>query len=82
MIYDTHGITLIATTDSTPDMQIIDEERRMVDGAALTSEIGIDTAEIDWRKEYTNFTDEDVQHLESISHVFENISEDLVEEFY
>jgi heme-based aerotactic transducer len=39
-------------------VQITDEKRQMVDGAALTSEIGIDQEEIQWRKEYTNFTDD------------------------
>jgi len=63
-------------------MQVTDEKRKMVDGATLTSEIGIDQDEIAWRKEYTNFTDEDVEQLEAVSHVFEDISEDLVEDFY
>jgi len=63
-------------------MQVTDSERQMVDGAALTSEIGIDQEEIAWRKEYTNFTKQDTEQLESISHILEGISDDLVDDFY
>jgi len=63
-------------------MQVTDSERQMVDGAALTSEIGIDQEEIAWRKKYTNFTKQDTEQLESISHILEGISDDLVDDFY
>ena len=58
------------------------ESRRSVDGASLTDEIGIDEAEIEWRRAYTRFDGEDAARLEGMSDTFERIADDLVEEFY
>ncbi len=54
----------------------------MVNGSELTAELNIDKSEIDWRKEYTQFSQVDATTLESVSGVFEAVAEDLVEEFY
>lgn len=62
--------------------KITETERQMVDGSELTSAIGVDESEIEWRKEYTQFTDQDAQELEAVSHLFDDIAEDLVDEFY
>ncbi len=63
-------------------MKITEANRGMVDGSALTDKIGIDTAEIEWRKQYTQFTDQEAQELASVSHIFESIADELVDEFY
>ncbi|WP_256030725.1 protoglobin domain-containing protein, partial [Natronomonas aquatica] len=63
-------------------MKITETERAGVVGADLTDRIGIDADEIAWRKEYTQFTDEDAQHLVDVADVFEDIAEGLVDEFY
>jgi len=67
-----------------PDIsqKITDADRRMVDGSELTTAIGVDEGEIEWRKEYTQFTDADAHTLESVSHLFEDIADELVEDFY
>ena len=63
-------------------MKVTETERTGVVGADLTNRIGIDADEIAWRKEYTRFSDEDAQHLLDVSDVFEEIADELVEEFY
>src|SRR6056297_3480670 len=57
-------------------------DRRGVDGDALATEIGIDSTEIQWRKAFTGFDEEDEAQLTAVSHVFEDVAQDLVEEFY
>ncbi len=62
--------------------KVTDSDRRMVDGSELTDKIGVDDAEIEWRKEYTQFTNEDARTLESVNHLFEDITTELVDDFY
>jgi len=69
------------STDS-ESKKITDEERRMVDGSELTNKIGIDSTEIEWRKNYTQFSEQDASELRSVSHIFEGIADELVDEFY
>jgi heme-based aerotactic transducer len=64
------------------ELQITDADRSGVSGAALTDEIGIDRAEIAWRKEYTQFTEADADRLAGLRGLFDEIKDDLVEEFY
>lgn len=58
------------------------EARGTVDGTSLTDEIGIDDDEIDWRREFTRFDDDDAARLTGMSGTFERIADDLVEDFY
>ena len=64
------------------DYKITDENRNGVDGERLTDEIGIDRKEIEWRKEFTQFDRPDAERLAGMSELFEDISDDLVDEFY
>jgi heme-based aerotactic transducer len=62
--------------------KVTDQDRRMVDGSQLTSDIGVDAEEIEWRKEYTQFGQSDASELESVSHLFDDVADELVDEFY
>ena len=64
------------------DLKISERERGQVDGGRLTGELGIDDGEIDWRKDFTQFDDDDERTLTGMSDTFERIADDLVEEFY
>lgn len=57
-------------------------DRGTVDGAQLTDEIGIDAAEIDWRKSFTRLEDRDVQRLDRMEGLLDEIADGLVDEFY
>lgn len=63
-------------------LRVTDEDRRMVNGSKLTEQIGVDETEIAWRKDFSNFTDDDAQTLSSVNHLFEDIAEGLVDDFY
>jgi heme-based aerotactic transducer len=56
--------------------------RQGVDGGQLSSAIGIDDEEIAWRKEFTGFDGEDERRLGELLPAFEDVADDLVEEFY
>ena len=62
--------------------RITDEVRRQVDGAELAEGIGIDDEEVAWRKSFTGFEEADAETLASMSATFDDVAEDLVEEFY
>ena len=64
------------------DIKISERERSAVSGQGLTDEIGIDSGEINWRKDFTQFDEDDEETLTEISNVFDRIADDLVEEFY
>ncbi len=49
---------------------------------SLFEEIGLDAAEIDWRKEFVNFDDEDVERLTSYSDQFEANADQIADDFY
>ena len=61
---------------------IDDDSRRGVDGASLTTDIGIDGDEIEWRSAFTRFDADDAAQVEAMSGTFERIADDLVDEFY
>ena len=64
------------------DHEITAEQRRGVDGAALTEAIGIDESEIAWRKSFTGFDETDATRLAEMQGTFDRIADDLVSEFY
>ncbi|MDJ1432388.1 globin-coupled sensor protein [Halostagnicola sp. A-GB9-2] len=64
------------------EYKISDGDRRNVIGSQLTAELDIDADRIEWRKEYTRFDREDAARLESMSGLFDDIADDLVDEFY
>ena len=64
------------------DVKISDDERRKVDGQTLTESIGIDAGEINWRKDFTQFDDDDAQHLEDLAPLLDEHADDIVDEFY
>lgn len=55
---------------------------QQVDGATLVEEIGLDRDEIEWRKEFIGFDDEDVRLLEEMGELFEDCQDEAAEEFY
>ena len=71
-----------AMSEAPQQTKITDADRRTVDGSTLTRQIGVDEDEIAWRKDFSNFTDDDAQRLSSVSHLFEDIAEELVDDFY
>ncbi|WP_302080823.1 globin-coupled sensor protein [Salinibaculum rarum] len=66
----------------TDDNTLTAADRRQVDGRQLTSELGLDQREIQWRKEFTGFDAEDARLLEEMSDSLSQISGDLVDDFY
>jgi heme-based aerotactic transducer len=64
------------------EIKISEQERGAVSGGRLTEQIGIGPGEINWRKDFTQFDEDDERNLEEMSHVFDEIADDLVEEFY
>jgi len=65
-------------SSSSGSKKITNENRGMVDGSDLTTKIGIDSEEIKWRKQYTQFSKQDANALQSVSHIFEDIADELV----
>ncbi|MFB6178856.1 MAG: protoglobin domain-containing protein [Halorientalis sp.] len=63
-------------------LAVTDDVRRGVDGSSLAAEIGLDREEIAWRKTFTGFDDSTASELESMSGLFEDVADELVEEFY
>ncbi|WP_181686873.1 globin-coupled sensor protein [Halorhabdus salina] len=65
------------------ERDVIDaQKRRTVDGETLTDEIGIDAEEIRWRKAFTQFEAADAERLAGMSADFDDLADDLAEEFY
>ncbi len=54
----------------------------MVDGNELIEEIGLDRGEIQWRKDFVGFDEEDVRNLENLGDLFEGIKDMAADEFY
>ena len=67
---------------SDTEIKITDEDRHQVDGQKLSAGIGIDAAEINWRKSFTQFDETDRRRLESMSDTFDRIADGLVDDFY
>ncbi len=53
-----------------------------LDLAALVSEIGLDDADIQWRKEFIGFDERDAQRLSTYEETFENNADQIAEDFY
>ncbi len=64
------------------EKKITAENRQEVSGSQLTDDIGIDSEEIRWRKDFTGFDGGDRQCLDGLSGVLEDIADDLVDDFY
>jgi hypothetical protein len=54
----------------------------LVDADALLKECGIDSEEIEWRKEFIGFTDEDARRLAAMEDRFEDHADAIAEDFY
>lgn len=67
---------------SDPDIKITDDDRRQVDGGTLITQIGIDSEEVEWRKDFTQFDERDRERLEGLYDSLDRVADDLVEEFY
>lgn len=64
------------------ESKIDDERRRQVNGTQLIDDIGIDSQEISWRKDFTNFEQEDRQRLEGMAETIEPVIDETVDAFY
>ena len=64
------------------NVAITPAERSGVDGSELLEEIGIDSGELNWRKDFTRFTDTDADALEELSPLLDEHADDIVAEFY
>jgi hypothetical protein len=53
-----------------------------VDPDALLEDIGLDAAEIDWRKEFVGFDEDDRDRLASLEPTFREHADDLADAFY
>lgn len=53
-----------------------------IDIDRLTEEIGLDEEEIDWRKEFIDFDEDDARRLESFADVFEDHADEIADSFY
>ncbi len=62
--------------------RITDETRRQVSGQELVTQIGLDSQEIQWRKEFTGFDGDDRDRLAELEPVIEPVKDDAVEAFY
>jgi len=58
------------------------ERRRAVDGSQLVRQLGVDSQEIQWRKEYSNFDQRDRQRIETVGDVVEPHFDALLSDFY
>jgi len=62
--------------------QVTAADRSGVDGSTLTDRIGLDDAEMHWRKEFTGFDDDDVDALVAMEDEVDASAEAVVEDFY
>ncbi|RLM67090.1 globin-coupled sensor protein [Halorubrum sp. Atlit-26R] len=67
---------------SSDEYKVSDQNRQTVDGSRLTEQIGIDSREIEWRKDFTRFDSDDVERLSGLEPLLNDIADDLVEDFY
>ncbi|WP_169302417.1 methyl-accepting chemotaxis protein [Halorientalis salina] len=56
--------------------------RAEIDEEQLLSSLGLDPAEIDWRKEFVGFDDADVDRLADMTPLLEDIADDVATYFY
>jgi len=53
-----------------------------VDIDSLVREIGLDREELEWRKDFVDFDEQDVARLEALRPLFEDNTEEIAEKFY
>jgi len=53
-----------------------------VDADSLVQEIGLDSEEIAWRKDFVNFDQRDAERLAALAPLFEAHTEEIAEQFY
>jgi methyl-accepting chemotaxis protein len=53
-----------------------------VDASALVDDIGLDSEEIQWRKDFIGFDEADVDRLTGLSETFADHEDDIAEQFY
>ena len=63
-------------------VRITADERATVSGSKLTDNIGLTRSEIQWRKEFTQFDDADVQRLTGMEEFVDENKERVVDDFY
>ncbi|XGI84440.1 protoglobin domain-containing protein [Halorutilales archaeon Cl-col2-1] len=59
-----------------------EKRRREISGSELAEAIGLDNDEIHERKEYVGFDGDDIQTLEEMMSVFEDLEDEIAEDFY
>ena len=59
------------------DIRVDADRRQSVDGSELTTQLGIDESEIDWRKSFTNFDTADERALAEISDTIASAAREL-----
>lgn len=55
---------------------------QVVDSNALTEDIGLDEEEIEWRKDFLNFDENDAEKLTQFEELFADYSDEVVDSFY
>lgn len=70
------------TEDMSSDVLIGDSDREQVNGQELLDDLGISSGEINWRKDFTQFEEDDVENLEQLMPLIEENADDIVDEFY
>ncbi len=69
-------------TAAVPRNRVTAADRNGVDGSTLTERIGLDDAEIRWRKEFTGFDETDIDALVAMEDEVDASAEAVVEDFY
>ncbi|RLM53645.1 globin-coupled sensor protein [Halobellus sp. Atlit-31R] len=59
-----------------------DDTRALVDGDELIDALGIDDAEIEWRKSFVRLEDEDEARMRALDSTFDDVADEVVDEFY
>ena len=63
-------------------LRITEKERSTVDGSTLTDRIGLTRREIQWRKEFTQFDQRDVERLSALDGQIAARKDGIVDDFY
>ncbi|KAB1188472.1 MULTISPECIES: globin-coupled sensor protein [Haloferax] len=58
------------------------DARERIDGSHLLSQLGIDESEIERRKSFVRFSEEDEQRLRAYESLFDDVADEFAEEFY
>ena len=71
-----------ASNTTEEQQRITETERSRVDGSTLTNRIGLTRREIQWRKEFTQFDQRDVERLTALDSQIEARKDGIVDDFY